>query len=255
MIERLKNGGKRGEVSQYCSLSCNACGSGNNMPNGGQCYASDDCFSGSCVSCPDHEHQIRKCGKQFGTPCTSDDQCCGGQLAVCGAHTGLCEKVHESYRTVQQDDSCSSQGFDEISPDECGSAIRSLGFWDNDQFFPDRWDKSYKAPTDFQACFFGSTNGIRICKACKYNRDCNGSLVCRKGKCTGDKNVPTPSPYLFQKWAKDRGEKCCREKGVPYLCFGYCDRDSSIEQRQGMKTGVCENWIQQIVKCREEEKS
>lgn len=165
----------RAKVHQFCNLSCNKCGKGNNMPNGGLCRAADECSSGTCTSCPDPIGGAMKCGLAFGTPCTSDDQCCGGHHAVCGAHTRLCERVHESYRTAQKDDLCSSQGFYEIlSPAECGYAIHSLGFWANDQ----SGGNSYKAPKDFQACFFGSPSGIRICKAQnQYEMNCHSRMM------------------------------------------------------------------------------
>ena len=47
----------------------------------------------------------------------------------------------------------------------------------------------------------------------------------------------------------DNGEKCCREKGVPDVCFGYCEKDRTTEQRQGMKTGICDKWFEAIGKC------
>jgi hypothetical protein len=45
-------------------------------------------------------------------------------------------------------------------------------------------------------------------------------------------------------------EKCCREKGVPSVCFGYCERTTRYSQRSGIKAGICEKWFKVIGKCR-----
>ena len=46
------------------------------------------------------------------------------------------------------------------------------------------------------------------------------------------------------------GVSCCREKGVPDVCFGYCEKESSSKQRQAIQTGICQNWFEQIGICR-----
>ena len=49
-------------------------------------------------------------------------------------------------------------------------------------------------------------------------------------------------------------QKCCREKGVIDVCFGYCEtsEDKPEKQamaRQGPVTGICEKWFEIIGKC------
>ena len=46
-------------------------------------------------------------------------------------------------------------------------------------------------------------------------------------------------------------EKCCREYGVPDVCFGYCETEMSEGYRSGVKTGICEKWFKIIRKCGE----
>ena len=43
---------------------------------------------------------------------------------------------------------------------------------------------------------------------------------------------------------------CCREKGVPDVCFGYCEKATSDDERSGIKTGICEKWFPVIGQCR-----
>ena len=44
-------------------------------------------------------------------------------------------------------------------------------------------------------------------------------------------------------------EKCCRENGVPDVCFGYCEKETKDDERTGVKTGICEKWFKTIGKC------
>ena len=53
---------------------------------------------------------------------------------------------------------------------------------------------------------------------------------------------------------EDPREKCCREKGVPDVCFGYCMRTRTHEAsrfRSGGITGICEKWLDEIGECRQ----
>ena len=45
------------------------------------------------------------------------------------------------------------------------------------------------------------------------------------------------------------GIKCCREKGVSDICFGYCLTEEK-NTKSGAITGVCEEWLKQIGHCR-----
>ena len=42
---------------------------------------------------------------------------------------------------------------------------------------------------------------------------------------------------------------CCKEKGVPDVCFGYCEKERTSKQRQGIQTGICKSWFEQIGIC------
>lgn len=50
-------------------------------------------------------------------------------------------------------------------------------------------------------------------------------------------------------------EACCREKGVPDICFGYCEKATSENDEQaradlwGPATGICGIWSDVIGKC------
>ena len=44
--------------------------------------------------------------------------------------------------------------------------------------------------------------------------------------------------------------KCCREKGVPVECFGYCLKERNNAESRAI-TGVCEKWLKQMGQCRE----
>ena len=51
------------------------------------------------------------------------------------------------------------------------------------------------------------------------------------------------------------GTACCREKGVPDTCFGYCAKEcyclknkKQVESRR--ITGTCQEWFEVIAKCR-----
>ena len=54
----------------------------------------------------------------------------------------------------------------------------------------------------------------------------------------------------------DSGEECCREKGVPDVCFGYCIRKGTpAVDRTGIRgtlliTQICEKWFDEIGECR-----
>ena len=43
------------------------------------------------------------------------------------------------------------------------------------------------------------------------------------------------------------GTACCREKGVPDICFGYCLKERKAESRA--ITGICHRWFELIGKC------
>jgi len=45
----------------------------------------------------------------------------------------------------------------------------------------------------------------------------------------------------------DMGTACCREKGVPDICFGYCLKERKAESRA--ITGICHRWFELIGKC------
>ena len=45
------------------------------------------------------------------------------------------------------------------------------------------------------------------------------------------------------------GKECCREKGVPEYCFGYCLKEAT-ETKSRAITGFCEEWLKQIGQCR-----
>ena len=44
------------------------------------------------------------------------------------------------------------------------------------------------------------------------------------------------------------GTKCCREKGVPDVCFGYCSIGSTDVSSRAV-TGACKNWLKEISDC------
>ena len=48
-------------------------------------------------------------------------------------------------------------------------------------------------------------------------------------------------------------EACCREKGVPEVCFGYCKKPKKPTSNDGklamMSTGICGKWFEVIGKC------
>ena len=46
------------------------------------------------------------------------------------------------------------------------------------------------------------------------------------------------------------GEKCCREIGVPDVCFGFCRKEHEKEVRKERQFGICEKWIPKIDECR-----
>ena len=48
----------------------------------------------------------------------------------------------------------------------------------------------------------------------------------------------------------DAGEICCRKKGVPNVCIGYCLRKRKNKNKE--KTGICcMKWFDDILKCLE----
>ena len=53
---------------------------------------------------------------------------------------------------------------------------------------------------------------------------------------------------LGQKTGKSEGEDCCREKGVPDVCFGFCRKEKNVGSR--VVTGTCDKWLETIGKCR-----
>ena len=44
-------------------------------------------------------------------------------------------------------------------------------------------------------------------------------------------------------------ENCCRKKGVPAACLGYCKAQRGDNERAVMKEGNCEKWFEQIGEC------
>ena len=62
--------------------------------------------------------------------------------------------------------------------------------------------------------------------------------------------------YIFLFWIKfdyiqieTDGKECCREKGVPEYCFGYCLTGTTKTKSRAI-TGFCEEWLKQIGQCR-----
>jgi len=49
--------------------------------------------------------------------------------------------------------------------------------------------------------------------------------------------------------AETDGEKCCREKGVSDVCFGYCSTETKDIKSRAI-TGVCEELLEQIDRCK-----
>ena len=47
----------------------------------------------------------------------------------------------------------------------------------------------------------------------------------------------------------NEAEKCCREKGVPDVCFGYCQKESRNDKLR-IKDGICTRWFKIIGECR-----
>ena len=47
----------------------------------------------------------------------------------------------------------------------------------------------------------------------------------------------------------NEAEKCCREKGVPDVCFGYCQKESRNDKLR-IKGGICTRWFKIIGECR-----
>ena len=45
------------------------------------------------------------------------------------------------------------------------------------------------------------------------------------------------------------GINCCREKGVPDVCFGYCLTERKNTKSRAI-TGFCEQWLKQIGHCK-----
>ena len=45
------------------------------------------------------------------------------------------------------------------------------------------------------------------------------------------------------------GIKCCREKGVSDLCFGYCLKENRNTKSRAI-TGRCKEWFEQIGNCK-----
>merc|ERR1712198_285976 len=67
---------------------------------------------------------------------------------------------------------------------------------------------------------------------------------------------------VCKEWAEEIGkcskgneaEACCREQGIPDLCFGYCVRKQPAKQRQmpcWMQVSNCEDWMDEMAECRE----
>merc|ERR1712198_812902 len=63
---------------------------------------------------------------------------------------------------------------------------------------------------------------------------------------------------VCEEWADETGEcskrndaeACCREQGVPDLCFGYCLPGQLAKQRQLKSVGgLCGQWCDQIEEC------
>ena len=53
---------------------------------------------------------------------------------------------------------------------------------------------------------------------------------------------------IFEIETPNDDTKCCREKGVPDYCFGYCSTGSKNAASRAI-TGACKNWLKQISDC------
>ena len=45
-------------------------------------------------------------------------------------------------------------------------------------------------------------------------------------------------------------EQCCRDRGVPDVCFGYCMKEHrGPNEARRIQTGICKNWFKDIRDC------
>jgi len=124
----------------------------------------------------------------------------------------------------------------------------------------------YFSKADGFTCDERDEHGLRLrltpdnCqKACDANPDCisfeiwGGEDCNLSSSCTYDlarpdgQTQPSLRQCLYVKQETD-GVKCCREKGVPEMCFGYCLTERKNTQSRAI-TGFCEEWLKQIGQC------
>ena len=53
---------------------------------------------------------------------------------------------------------------------------------------------------------------------------------------------------IFEIETPNDDTKCCREKGVPDYCLGYCSTGSKNAASRAI-TGMCKNWLKEISDC------
>ena len=54
---------------------------------------------------------------------------------------------------------------------------------------------------------------------------------------------PTCSLPTNQRALDTSAEECCRERGVPDVCFGYCEKENEVAVQRNLQTGICGKWF------------
>lgn len=63
-------------------------------------------------------------------------------------------------------------------------------------------------------------------------------------------NTITLSRSIKKEGRPNQQEQCCRDEGVPDVCFGYCEKENKEFSRHSRRQmAICDKWLKIIGKC------